>query len=79
MRRRRIMEIHKPGRVTKVVKANDGEEQAQIQINPDDPLYGELRIANVLHDSIGKPTRLSEGETVDLVIRTDEDGIEPTV
>jgi hypothetical protein len=77
MRRRRIMEIHKPGRVTKIVNATDGQEQAHIQVNPTDPLYGELRIANILRDSLGKPTRLNEGDDVDLIIRTDEDGTEP--
>lgn len=79
MRRRRIVEVHKPGRVTKIVNTTNGQEQAQIQINPIDPLYGELRIANILRDSVGKPTRLSEGEKVDLVVRTDKDGIEPKV
>lgn len=76
MRRRRIMETHKPGRVMKV-KSDTGQEQAQIQINPSDLLYGELRIANILQDSIGKPVHLREGDDVDLVIRTGEDETEP--
>jgi hypothetical protein len=69
--RRRTIEIHKPGRVTKIVNAGP-EEQAQIQINPTDPVYGEIRIANILHDSIGKSVRLQKDDNVDLVIRTDE-------
>jgi hypothetical protein len=49
---RRIMETHKPGRVTKVVNAA-GEDQ--IQVSPSDPLVGELLVANILGDAIGKP------------------------
>jgi hypothetical protein len=54
--RRRIMETCKPGRVTNVANA-DGEEQAQVQVSPIDPLIGELLVANILGDSIGAPVR----------------------
>jgi hypothetical protein len=47
--RRRIMETHKHG-VTKVVNAGD-----EPQVNPTDPLYGELRIADILRGSLRPP------------------------
>ena len=59
--RRRIMETCKPGRVTRMVNA-DGEEQAQIQVSPIDPLIGELLVANILGDSIGAPVRPEKGD-----------------
>ena len=65
------MEIHKPGRVTKIVDAGS-QEKAQIEITENDTLCGEIRIANTLHDPLGKPVHLSEGDNVELVIRTDE-------
>jgi hypothetical protein len=47
--RRRIMETHKHG-VTKAVNAGD-----EPQVNPTDPLYGELRIADILRGSLRPP------------------------
>ena len=47
--RRRIMETHKHG-VTKVVSAGD-----EPQVNSTDPLYGELRIADILRGSLRPP------------------------
>jgi hypothetical protein len=75
--RQRTAETHKLGRVTKVLKAEDGQQKAHIQINKNDPLYGELRIANILQDSTGKRVHLREGDIVDFVIRTDEDSTDP--
>jgi len=47
--RGRIMETHKRG-VTKVENAGD-----EPQVNPTDPLYGELRIADILRGSLRTP------------------------
>lgn len=70
---RRRAETHKPGSVAKIIKASDvADEQAEIRLDDTDPARGKLRIVNTLFDDTGQKHRLQEGESVDVIIGSDD-------
>jgi hypothetical protein len=70
---RRRAEIHKPGKVTKILHAPEVTvEQAEVEVSDAGTRSGKIRIVNFLSDRDGNNMRLSEGENVDVVISSDD-------
>jgi hypothetical protein len=70
---RRRIETHKGGKVTKIIPVPEvREEQAEVEIEGANPVFGKIRIVNFLRGSKGESVRLSEGDDVDVVIGSDE-------
>ncbi len=70
---RRKAETHKAGSVAKIIKASDvDEERAEIRLDDADPACGKLRIVNFLLDEMGEKHRLKEGESVDVIVGSDD-------
>ncbi len=63
-----------PGTVEKIIKPIvPGEpDKAQIQVEPAEHLYREIRIDNVLKDEKGEEVALKEGAPVDVTIEADK-------
>jgi hypothetical protein len=70
---RRKIEIHKPGKVTKIIPVPEvTEEQAEVEIEGTEPPHGKIRIVNFLRSPKGTSLRLIEGDDVDVVIGSDD-------
>ncbi len=63
-----------PGTVEKIIKPIDPREpeKAQINIEPAEHLYREIRIDNTLKDEKGKQVALKEGARVNVTVEADK-------
>jgi len=69
-----------PGTVDKIITPPDPRDPEKAQINIEegaDPLYKEIRIANVLTDENGKKVKLKEGARVEVTVEANPSGIVP--
>ena len=53
-------------------------EQAQITVEGAAPLYGEIRVSNVLKDESGETVALKPGSHVDVTIEAEPESTKPT-
>jgi hypothetical protein len=69
----------KPGTVKNILPSFDSREPDKAEIHVDDaePLYQELRVANLFHDEEGKEVQLKKGAKVQIEIEADKGDTTP--
>jgi hypothetical protein len=74
-----IAKITMPGPVQNVLESVDPSkpEKAEILVHEAEPLYGEIRVPNTLHDDQGNKLKLKKGADVEVHIEADKDATTP--